>query len=85
MAIYEGDQQQLNTAVVNGVHAQLSPAQLKTVQAAGFTTYQFTASYTFHWPILNGGPISYRKGVAYTLDPALKAALLAAGAPMVAS
>jgi hypothetical protein len=86
MTIYEGDQQQTAYAIVNRIVAAQSPAQIKAAQPASSTTYQFTASYTFHYPATGtGSPLSFRKGVAYSLDPALKAALLAAGAPMVAS
>ena len=82
--IYEGDQQTTQTAVVNGCHTSLNAAAVKASVTNGAAAYQFTASYTFHNPVPNGGPLSFRKGVAYSLDPALKAALLAASAPMVA-
>ena len=85
MAIYSGDQPTGTPAVVNGVHVTLTAAQVKTTQTAANTAYTFTANYTFHWPVIGGTPTSYRKGVTYSLDPALKAALLAAGAPMAAA
>jgi hypothetical protein len=85
MSIYEGDQQTTQTGVINGVHAVMSNALVKSNAIANnATAYQFTASYTFHYPATTGTPVNYRKGVAYQLDAALKAALLAAGAPMVA-
>jgi len=84
MSIYEGDQQQSAVSVVNGVHSVTTPAQVKAAQTTGFTTYQFTTSFVYSYPAINGVSVSYRKGVAYSLDALLKAALLAAGAPMVA-
>jgi hypothetical protein len=84
MAIYEGDQQTTQTGMVNGIHTVMPNSLVKSNAIAnGATAYQFTASYTFHQNT-SGSPLNFRKGVAYQLDNALKVALLAAGAPMVA-
>jgi hypothetical protein len=80
MAIYTGDQQTTSVLVINGVHASVTGAVLKAASPAN-TTYKFTDNYTFHY---GNSPLSFRPNVAYVLDPALKAALLAASAPMVA-
>ena len=75
MAIYEDDQQQGTALVVNGVHVNASPAVAASTLPAT-TAYKFTVSYSF-------GGVHYRRGVTYSLTPALKAALLAVSAPMV--
>ena len=82
--IYEGDQQTTQTVMINGVHASLGAAAVKASVTGAASAYQFTASLTMHNPVPNGGPLTFRKGVSYLLDPALKAALLAVSAPMVA-
>jgi hypothetical protein len=84
MAIYDGDQQSTAPGVINGVHVSMAAAVVKASVANGALAYQFTAAFTMHNPVPLGTPLSYRKGVSYQLDPALRTALLAAGAPMVA-
>ena len=84
MAIYEGDQPTGQTTVINGVHASLNAAAVKAAVVGSALAYRFTASYTFHNPVLNGQPLSFRRGVSYHLDSALRTSLLAASAPMVA-
>ena len=81
MAINEDDQSKTTTFVVKGVHASVNAAQLKTNSTVG-SVYTFTATYHH---VFNGQHVDYRKGVSYSLDPALKATLLALGAPMVAA
>ena len=83
MAIYAGDQPTSQTGVVNGVHVSMNAAAVKAIATTTATTYTFTKAYTFHNPVPNGTPLSFRAGVSYQLDTALKAALLAASAPMV--
>jgi hypothetical protein len=78
MAIYEGDQSTLTTVVMNGTHTSVNAAQLKSMAAAG-SVYTFTTSCSH---VYKGQHLSFRKGVSYVLDPTLKAALLAEGAPM---
>ena len=85
MAIYEGDQQTTAVGVINGVHTSMTAAVMKSIAPAGVSTYTFTKSYTFHNPVPNGQPLDFRRGVSYHLDATLKAALLAASAPMVAA
>ncbi len=84
MAIYDGDQQTTAPGVINGVHVSMTAAVVKASVSGGALAYQFTASFTMHNPVPNGSPLAFRKGVSYQLDPALRTALLAAGAPMVA-
>jgi len=81
MAIYEDDQSKSTTIVANGTHTNVNAAQLKAVSAAG-TVYTFTASYRHAF---NGQNLDFRKGASYALDAALKARLVAAGAPMIAA
>ncbi len=84
MAIYEGDQQITTPGVINGVHVSMTAAVVKAAATNGALAYQFTATFTMHNPVPNGAPMSFRKGVSYLLDPALRTTLLAAGAPMTA-
>ena len=84
MAIYEGDQQTTTGGVINGTHVAMTPALVKASAAGGATAYQFTKSFTTHNPVLYGTPLSFRRGLAYHLDPTLRAFLLSIGAPMVA-
>ena len=80
MAIYSGDQQNVTTVVVNGAHVPMSAATLKTASPAG-SVFRFSANFTFHYA---GNAEDFRSNTAYVLDATLKAALIAAGAPMVA-
>ena len=82
--IYDGDQQTAAPGMVNGTTVAMTAAVVKATVSGGATAYLFTAAYTTHNPVLNGSPLSYRKGVSYQLDAALRTMLLAAGAPMVA-
>ena len=75
MAIYEGDQQTGTPLVINGVHVNATPAVAAAVLPAT-TAYKFTSPYQFQG-------IQYRTGITYSLHAALKAALLAASAPMI--
>jgi hypothetical protein len=80
MAIFEDDQSKLGTVVLQGsMHASVNAAQLKAIAPAG-SVYTFTASWSHSY---KGQHLSYRKGMSYSLDPTLRAALLAAAAPMV--
>jgi hypothetical protein len=88
MALYEGDQQPTSYGVVNGVIAPLSAASVKAGQANGAASYRFTATYVVHYSAGSaaslGSLLTFRAGVSYQLDPALKSFLLALSAPMVA-
>jgi hypothetical protein len=79
-SIYNGDQQTGQTIVVNGVHTTTTVVAAIKAVAATNSVYRFTREYTVNW---NGQHCTYREGVSYPLDSALKAALLAASAPMV--
>ena len=83
MAIYEGDQQTNAYGIINGVHAIMTPAIVKATVSNGATAYKFTFSFTTHNPA-TGTPLSFRRGVSYHLDPALRTFLLSVSAPMVA-
>lgn len=75
MADEPSDQPTATAAVVNGVHVQMTGAQLKaTVNSATHTVYRFTHGFEH-----------YRSGRSYALDAVTKARLLAASAPMVAA
>ena len=79
MATYEDDQNKTAIMVINGVHTAVSATQLKFRSPIG-SVYTFTATYRHSF---KGQHLDYRKGVSYALDPALRTALLALGAPMV--
>lgn len=81
MAIYDGDQPTGVPMIVNGVHVNASAAVLKAASPAG-TIFTFTANYSY---VQKGQHLQFRRGASYALDAALKAALLAASAPMVAA
>ena len=81
MPLYEDDQATCATLVNKGTHTSVNAAQLKAACPPG-TVYTFTKAFNH---VYNGQHLGYRKGVSYYLDPTLKAALLALGAPMVAA
>ncbi len=81
MAVYDQDQPAAGPMVVGGIQAVATATALKAVAPAN-SVYVFNSAYGFHW---GQGPIAFRRGFAYTLDARLKAALLAANAPMAAA
>ena len=81
MAVNDQDQPSAGPMMIGGVMAAAQPAALKAASPAN-SVYTFSISYVYHW---GNGPLTFRRGCSYTLDPRLKAALLAAGAPMVAA
>ena len=83
MAIYDGDQQQTTSLVVNGAHVSATPAQVKAAATPAVTAYRFTASFALNH-LGSAAPLHYRRGSSYLLDPVTRAALLAASAPMIA-
>ena len=78
MAVNDQDQPSAGPMMIGGVVAVATPAVLKAVAPAN-SVYTFSTGYVYHW---GSGPLTFRRGFAYALDPRLKAALLAAGAPM---
>jgi hypothetical protein len=68
----------MQSMVVNGVHALVNVATLKTT-AGSTNVYRFSKSFAFRW---NGQTIDYKQNGIYALDAALKTALIAASAPM---
>jgi hypothetical protein len=64
--------------VVNGVHAVMNVTTVKA-SAGASNVYKFTKSFAFPW---NGQHTTYKQSCVYALDAALKAALIAASAPM---
>jgi hypothetical protein len=81
MSIYDGDQQKSVSIVINGVHSTVSAVAAKT-NAPANSVYTFSTPFS---NVVNGQQIVYRNGSSYILDPALKATLLALGAPMAAA
>lgn len=78
MAIYDGDQPTGTAILVNGTHAILSKVQAAAALPAS-TAFVFSIPYAH---VFKGVHYVFRKGVSYSLKPDLKAALLAASAPM---
>lgn len=64
--------------MVNGRLVQMSATSMKTTHPAN-SVYVFSRPYTLHF---QHGIVQFHRGQPYCLDPLLKAALLAAGAPM---
>jgi len=64
--------------IINGVRSPIDPLALKA-SAGSTNVYKFTKSFTFMW---NGHVTGYKQNCIYALDAALKAALVAASAPM---
>ena len=83
MASEEPDDQYgtLQVALINGALCKVTPAIHKTI-APSANVYVFTKTYSFHRA---GTTMIFKKGPSYMLDDALKAALLAVSAPMVAA
>ncbi len=80
MATDEPDDQLRTTTygVVNGAMTQMTPAVMKATHPAN-SVYTFSKSFTWN----NGRSLlQFHRGQSYHLDPPLKAALLAAGAPI---
>lgn len=67
--------------VVKGAMTQMTSATMKTIHPAG-SVYTFTKAFTCH---SGRSLLQFHRGQSYHLDPPLKAALLAAGAPMTAA
>lgn len=83
MAIYSGDQQQVNTACVNGQIVRQDAVSAKaSAVAGGLTAYTFTDNWTH---MLRGHVTQFRKGLTYGLTTADAAALVALSAPMSAA
>ena len=81
MSTYSGDQPIVAAMVIDGATTNLTTAQLKAASPAN-TVYTFS---TFYSLVYNGQTVSFRPNYPYVLDASLKAALLAAGAPMTAA
>ena len=81
MTVYTGDQPNIGMMVANGIMSVATAAALKAISPAS-TIYTFTANFTH---VFNGAHLNFRAGESYYLDASLKAALLAASAPMVAA
>ena len=64
--------------VIRGALTQMSAATMKATHPAN-TVYVFSQPFTLFF---NHGIVQFRRGQPYCLDPALKAALTTAGAPM---
>ncbi|HEY3845879.1 MAG TPA: hypothetical protein VGL95_02055 [Acetobacteraceae bacterium] len=73
------DQQNVSQPMmVKGTTGPIDVTALKTA-AGSANVYQFTKDFTF---VFNQSHCSYRHGGIYALDAKLKAALIAASAPM---
>jgi hypothetical protein len=83
MAADEPDDQLRTTTygVVRGAMTQMTPSTMKSLHPANSI---YTFSKAFSWNTKHG-LIQFHRGQSYYLDPALKAALLAAGAPITAA
>lgn len=82
MAAVDSPADQLNVRqemLVNGVR---SPLNATTLKASAGSTNVYKFSKTFHFAF-NGHTMNFGQNGIYALDAALKAALLAASAPMV--
>jgi len=79
MAVNDQDQPAAGPVVIGGLMAVGTAQVLKAISPAN-SVYTFTTEYTYHW---RNGPLSFRRNFSYTLDPQLKAVLLAAHAPMM--
>lgn len=74
-----GDQLRSTTyGVINGRLAQMSTTAMKAIHPLN-SVYVFSQAFTFNF---NHGLLQFHHGQPYSLDPALKAALVSAGAPM---
>jgi hypothetical protein len=78
MAIYTGDQPTIGTAVVNGCLVPANATLLDSLPSEA-ATYVFSTNFTL---VYNSQVVSFRPGLAYSMDAALLAALTAAGAPI---
>jgi hypothetical protein len=67
--------------VIKGAMTQMTPTAMKAMHPIG-SVYTFNKTYTWH---SGRGLLQFRRGQSYYLDPPLKAALLAAGAPITAA
>ncbi len=83
MATDEPDDQLRTTTygVVNGAMTQMTAVTMKASHPAN-SIYTFSRAFTWN---TGHGMIQFHRGQSYCLDPALKAALLAAGAPVSAA
>ena len=83
MATDEPDDQLRTTTygVVKGGMTQMTPATMKATHPAG-SVYTFSRAFTLQ----NGRTLlQFHRGQTYHLDPALRATLLAANAPITAA
>ena len=81
MAAVNEPADQMNVAqsmIINGVRSPVNATTLKA-SAGASNVYKFNKTFPFHW---NGQITTYRQNQVYALDAALKAALVAASAPM---
>jgi len=80
MANDEPDDQLRTTTygVVNGAMTQMTPTVMKATHPAN-SIYTFSKAFTWN---TGHGLVQFHHGQSYHLDPSLKAALLAAGAPI---
>jgi hypothetical protein len=67
--------------VVHGAMTQMTAATMKTLHPAN-SIYTFSKAFTWN---TGHAVLQFHHGQSYSLDPALKAALLAAGAPITAA
>ena len=83
MATDEPDDQLRTTTygVIKGAMTQMTPATMKATHPAG-SIYTFSQSFTLQ---RGRALLQFHHGQSYYLDPALKAALLAANAPITAA
>ncbi len=79
----EPDDQMRTTTygMANGKMTQMTAATMKATHPMG-SVYSFAKTFTWH---SGRSLLQFHRGQSYHLDPALKAALLAAGAPMTAA
>jgi hypothetical protein len=82
-AIYLGDQQATQAAMAYGVIVEETAARMDAFGLpAGIADYVFSATWT---QMYNRETLSFRPGVPYAVDAALRAALTAANAPVTAA
>ena len=65
--------------IINGIRSPVTTATLKS-SAGASNVYKFTKTFPFYY---NGHMTTYKQNMLYAHDAATKAALIAAGAPMV--
>ncbi len=81
MSQIDGETLILPPVLVNGAHSPATAATVKAVSPAS-SVYTFTAKFAFVW---RGVHLTFRAGHSVSLPTDLRAALIAASAPMVAA